>query len=55
MSTDTPDPTTATEEIKAMSRIVSTLDKLDLDARSRVVDWLHDRYNSPVYAEVVER
>lgn len=41
-----PEPTTTpADEIRTMSRINALLDKLDPDARRRVVDWIWDRYS----------
>lgn len=36
--------TAAADELAAMRRIVTTLDKLDPTAQQRVVHWLFDRY-----------
>jgi hypothetical protein len=39
--------TSATDEIKAMSRIVTILERLDPMARIRVVIWVYDRFWHP--------
>ena len=43
----TTEPTTVTDEITAMRRIVATLDRLDPTTRERVVRWLGERYQLP--------
>ena len=45
MSTQ-PEPTTVADELKAMGRIVTVLDRLDPATQDRVVGWLHDRYRA---------
>lgn len=41
----TTEPTTVTDEIAAMRRIVAAMDRLDPKAQDRVVTWLWDRYH----------
>lgn len=36
--------TSPADEIKALTRIVAILDKIDPAAQQRVVDWMGDRY-----------
>lgn len=38
------EPTTVADEVKAIARIVTILDRLDPHAQERVVAWLADRY-----------
>ena len=50
----TTEPTTVTDEIAAMRRIVATLDRLDPTTRERVVRWLGERYQLPLIRVVEE-
>lgn len=45
MTSATP-PTTVADELAAIRRIANTLETLDADARTRVLNWLNGRYNS---------
>lgn len=41
------EPTSAPDEIKALSRIVNLLEALDPACRDRIAGWVHDRYRTP--------
>lgn len=44
----TTQPTTATTEIAAMTRIVKAMDPLDAATQDRITRWLYDRYATVV-------
>lgn len=39
-----PEPPSVAEELGAMRKLVNALEPLDVTTRSRVLDWLCDRY-----------
>lgn len=45
---DSTKPTSLNQEISAMRRIATSLDRLDPAARERVVSWAFDRFHQPV-------
>lgn len=44
-----PEPTTVSEEIAALKKVVAALDQLDVTAQQRSLRWLIDRYSVTIH------